>query len=47
MKESELGEEEKKDTIEEVFRSWHRENEQETGVHLQYELEHGRDGKAD
>ena len=47
MKESELGEEEKKDTIEEVFRSWHRENKQETGVHLQYELEHGRDGKAD
>ena len=37
----------KKETIEEIFRSWHRENEQEDGVHLQYELEHGRDGKAD
>lgn len=47
VKESELGEEEKKDTMEEVFRSWHRENEQEKGVHLQYELEHGRDGKAE
>ncbi|MEK3975044.1 vWA domain-containing protein [Psychrobacillus sp. FSL K6-1267] len=47
LKDSEMGEEEKKDTIEEVFRSWHRENEQEDGVHLQYELEHGRDGKAE
>lgn len=47
MKDSEAGEEGKKDTIEEIFRSWHRENEQEKGVHLQYELEHGRDGKAD
>ncbi|MFJ7826419.1 vWA domain-containing protein [Psychrobacillus sp. NPDC096623] len=47
VKNAESGEEEKKDTIEEVFRSWHRENEQENGVHLQYELEHGRDGKAE
>lgn len=47
VKNSELGEEGKKDTIEEIFRSWHRENEQENGVHLQYELEHGRDGKAE
>ncbi|SDN07758.1 Nitric oxide reductase activation protein [Psychrobacillus sp. OK028] len=47
VKNAEFGEEEKKDTIEEVFRSWHRENEQENGVHLQYELEHGRDGKAE
>lgn len=46
-KDSEAGEEDKKETIEEVFRSWHRENEQENGLHLQYELEHGRDGKAD
>lgn len=46
-KDSLKGEEDKKDTIEEVFRSWHRENEQESGVHLQYELEHGRDGKAE
>lgn len=47
VKNAELGEEDKKDTIEEIFRSWHRENEQENGVHLQYELEHGRDGKAE
>ena len=47
VKDSELGEEAKKETIEEIFRSWHRENEQENGVHLQYELEHGRDGKAE
>ncbi|MFJ8064969.1 vWA domain-containing protein [Psychrobacillus sp. NPDC096426] len=47
VKDSEAGEEGNKETIEEVFRSWHRENEQEDGVHLQYELEHGRDGKAD
>ena len=45
-KNSERGEEGEKDTIEEIFRTWHRENEQENGVHLQYELEHGRDGKA-
>lgn len=43
---SERGEKGEKDTIEEIFRTWHRENEQENGVHLQYELEHGRDGKA-
>ncbi|WP_277584361.1 vWA domain-containing protein [Psychrobacillus antarcticus] len=47
VKNSEPGEEGEKDTIEEIFRSWHRENEQEDGVHLQYELEHGRDGKAE
>ena len=47
VKSSDPGEEGKKDTIEEIFRSWHRENEQENGVHLQYELEHGRDGKAE
>ncbi|WP_144509728.1 nitric oxide reductase activation protein NorD [Bacillus sp. FJAT-22090] len=47
VKESVVGEEGKKETIEEVFRSWHRENEQEDGLHLQYELEHGRDGKAE
>ncbi|SES10010.1 nitric oxide reductase activation protein NorD [Psychrobacillus sp. OK032] len=47
MKDSLVGEEGKKETIEEIFRSWHRENEQEDGVHLQFELEHGRDGEAD
>lgn len=47
VKNSETGEEESKETIEEVFRSWHRENEDEKGLHLQFELEHGRDGKAD
>jgi nitric oxide reductase activation protein len=41
------GEEDKKETIEEVFRSWHEENEREAGVHLEYELEHGRSGKSD
>jgi nitric oxide reductase activation protein len=41
------GEEGKKETIEEVFRSWHEENEREAGVHLEYELEHGRSGKSD
>lgn len=47
MKDSIAGEEGSKETIEEVFRSWHRENEKEDGLHLQFELEHGRDGKAD
>ncbi|CAM3047788.1 hypothetical protein FITA111629_00420 [Filibacter tadaridae] len=47
MADAEKGETEQKETIEEVFRSWHRENESESGVHLQYELEHGRSGKSD
>ena len=41
------GEEKTKETIEEVFRSWHRENESEVRRHLEYELEHGRSGKTD
>lgn len=41
------GEDDTKETIEEVFRSWHEENKEEEGVHLQYELEHGRSGKAE
>lgn len=46
MRDAKLGDEETKDTIEELFRTWHRESERETGVHLQYELEHGRAGKG-
>lgn len=42
MTDAEQGTEEEKETIEEVFRSWHRESEEESGIHLQYELEHGR-----
>lgn len=40
------GEASEKETIEEVFRTWHRENANESGVHLQYELEHGRSGRS-
>lgn len=47
MSDAEKGEEGPKETIEEVFRSWHRENESESGVHLEFELEHGRSGKSD
>ncbi|MFJ8260523.1 vWA domain-containing protein [Rummeliibacillus sp. NPDC094406] len=36
----------KKDTIEQLFRTWHRETKEETGVHLRYELERGNAGKA-
>lgn len=46
MRDAEQGNVETKDTIEELFRTWHRESERETGVHLQYELEHGRAGKG-
>lgn len=42
VEDADKGEEQPKETIEEVFRSWHEENEDEAGVHLQYELEHGR-----
>lgn len=41
------GEEDKKETIEEIFRAWHEENEDEAGIHLEFELEHGRMGKAE
>ena len=41
------GDDEIKDSIEEVFRAWHEENEDEEGIHLQYELEHGRSGKTE
>ncbi len=47
MANADKGEEEPKETIEEVFRSWHRESESESGVHLEFELEHGRSGKSD
>ena len=47
MADAEKGEEGRKETIEEVFRSWHRESESESGVHLEFELEHGRSGKSD
>ncbi|NYF24714.1 hypothetical protein [Sporosarcina sp. JAI121] len=47
ISDAEKGEEGPKETIEEVFRSWHRESESEQGVHLEFELEHGRSGKSD
>ncbi len=46
MTDADQGEEDVKDTIEEIFRTWHEENEEEAGVHLQYELEHGRSSQA-
>lgn len=46
MDNAEKGEEDVKETIEEIFRSWHRETENESGTHLEYELEHGRAGKG-
>lgn len=47
MADAEKGEESAKETIEEIFRTWHRESESESGVHLEYELEHGRAGRGD
>ncbi|AMW99100.1 vWA domain-containing protein [Rummeliibacillus stabekisii] len=35
-----------KETIEQLFRTWHRETQEENGVHLRYELERGNAGKA-
>lgn len=46
MKDAESKEDEAKETIEEVFRTWHEENEEEGGAHVQYELEHGHSSKA-
>ncbi|MBQ0138371.1 MAG: VWA domain-containing protein [Kurthia sp.] len=37
---------EAKDTIDEVFRSWHRESEQDEGTHMRFELERGNEGKT-
>lgn len=46
MKDAESKEEDAKETIAEVFRTWHEENEEEGGIHLQFELEHGHSSKA-
>lgn len=35
-----------KETIEQLFRTWHRETKEETGVHLRFELQRGNAGKA-
>lgn len=42
----EEGSDEVKETIEETFRSWHRESEDDTGAHLRFELERGNEGKS-
>lgn len=36
----------KKETIEQLFRTWHRETKDENGVNLRYELERGNEGKT-
>lgn len=36
-----------KETIEEEFRAWHRETEDEKGTHLEFELQEGKQGAAD
>lgn len=38
--------EEAKETIEETFRSWHRESEDDSGTHMRFELERGNEGKS-
>lgn len=47
MIDAEAGEDELKETIEEQFNTWHEATKDESGIHLQYELEHGRSGKSD
>lgn len=37
---------EAKDTIDEVFRSWHRESANDEGTHMRFELERGNEGKT-
>ncbi|GEK35307.1 vWA domain-containing protein [Kurthia sibirica] len=37
---------EAKETIEEVFRTWHRESQDDSGTHMRFELERGNAGKA-
>ncbi|REB07247.1 VWA domain-containing protein [Sporosarcina sp. BI001-red] len=36
-----------KETIEEEFRAWHRETEDDKGTHLEFELQQGKQGAAD
>lgn len=36
----------RKETIEQLFRTWHRETKEETGVHLRFELERGNAGRT-
>ncbi|WP_040228592.1 vWA domain-containing protein [Bhargavaea cecembensis] len=47
VKTGEAGEEEEKESIRELFRTWHDANRSEKGPHLDYELEHGRTGRSD
>lgn len=47
MKDAEEGESDVKETIEEEFRSWHRETKDEEGTHLEFDLQHGTSGAAD
>lgn len=35
-----------KETIEEVFRTWHRESKEQDGTHLRFELERGNSGRS-
>lgn len=35
-----------KETIEEVFRTWHRESKEQEGTHLRFELERGNSGRS-
>ncbi|MCW1929169.1 vWA domain-containing protein [Bhargavaea beijingensis] len=43
----EKGESGKKDSVGELFSTWHAANRSEKGMHLNYELEHGRIGEGD
>lgn len=47
MASEEQGESDVKETIEEEFRTWHRETEEEKGMHLEFDLQHGTEGASD
>lgn len=42
----EEGDTKPKETIEEIFRSWHRESKDDSGTHMRFELDRGNEGKA-
>lgn len=45
MKKDGKGSDQTKDSVEEMMQMWHQESEQEEGMHLRFEIEHGRDSE--
>lgn len=45
MKQGEAGTEEEKESVSDTLPTWHQQSEDEKGLHLRFEIEHGRDSE--